>query len=365
MLSCNACQTEVLCVFEIIPLSLALGLSLAVFWFLQWRTGFFSTRYYTQVGLLLLIVLLAWWLIAVSWPANSVARVLVLLVALSVAAYHVGLFVFKLLLDSDNKYRWIHKANRALVKYDHPHERFTLRTQDGVRIQGVWLKCNPPVKKAVVVCHGAGRSKNTMSIVQTCTILATRYDVFTFDFRGHMESGGVFRANGDTEYDLLAVIDHVKRCGYEKIAVVGWSVGATTALLAAANGCPIDAIVAGAPPPVSLGEYKHLRLLKRVPVIGFPGGSAAATSRYMRVMPGKTYMNVLEFVDLVPPIPILMAYNDYDITLNIDASAFEMLHRKLPATTEAMRLPGRGHLFDWPNTFFFWEKMLRWLEVNF
>jgi hypothetical protein len=99
-------------------------------------------------------------------------------------------------------------------------------------------------------------------------------------------------------------------------------------------------------------------------MIQVPGGSAAATARYMRVVPGKSYMNVMDFVDQVPPIPILIAYNDFDTTLNIDAAAFEALHQRLP-TSETMRLPGHGHLFDWPNTFFFWNKMLDWLEVNF
>src|SRR5260221_12064422 len=45
----------------------------------------------------------------------------------------------------------------------------------------------------IFVCHGAGRSKNTIPVVQTVRVLATKYDVFTFDFRGHLESGGIFR----------------------------------------------------------------------------------------------------------------------------------------------------------------------------
>jgi pimeloyl-ACP methyl ester carboxylesterase len=357
---------------EAILLSILLACCLSVFWFLQWRTGFFSTRYYAQIGGLLLIATLAA-LTVISWRAYGEIGFIVGVMAACVAAYHSALFGFKLLLDTDNKYRWIHKANRALVNYDQPHQRLTFRTQDGVKIQAIRLTTNSngngngnaAHKKAVIVCHGAGRSKNTMSIVQTCAILATKYDVFAFDFRGHMESGGIFRANGDTEKDLVAMLEHIHRAGYEKIAVVGWSVGATTALLAAANGAKIDAIIAGAPPPVNLSEYKHLQLLQRMPVIQFPGGSAAAASRYMRVVPGTPLMNALDFAGQVPPIPILLVYNDFDTTLKVDASAFEALSAKLPATTETMRLPGSGHLFDWPNTFFFWTKMLDWLERNF
>jgi hypothetical protein len=37
----------------------------------------------------------------------------------------------------------------------------------------------------------------------------------------------------------------------------------------------------------------------------------------------------------------------------------------MPATTEKYPLPGRGHIFDWPNTFFVWNKMIAWLEENF
>lgn len=348
-------------------LSVLLAASLGIFWLLQWRTGFFSTRYYFQMAGLLIIVLLAVLFIAVSHPLEVGGfSLLTALAAASVAAFHSSLLVFKVLFDSDNKYRWIHKANRALVRYEQPHQRFTLRTRDGVRIQAVALTTAPDSEnKAVIVCHGAGRSKNTMSIVQTCSILATRYHVFAFDFRGHMESGGVFRANGDTVHDLEAMIDHIRRSGYEHVAVVGWSVGATTALMAAANGAPLDAIVAGAPPPVSLSEYKHLQLLKRIPMMQVPGSSAAATSRYMRVVPDKILMNVLDFVEFVPHIPILLAYNDYDDTLNVDYSAFETLHKKLPQTTESLRLPGHGHVFDWPNTFFFWKKMMDWLESHF
>jgi pimeloyl-ACP methyl ester carboxylesterase len=345
----------------IILLSLLLAGCLSAFWFMQWRTGFFSTRYYLQTGSLLFIGLLAAALVVISWP-----QVIIIFIAASIAAYHFALWGFKILLDSDNKYRWIHKANRALVRYEQPHQRFMLRTQDGVKIQAISLKNGvKPERKAVIVCHGAGRSKNTMSIVQTCSILATRYDVFSFDFRGHMESGGIFRANGDTEYDLMAMIDHVRQMGYERIAIVGWSVGATTALLAAANGAQIDAIIAGSPPPVSLEQYKHLQLLKRIPVMQVPGGSAAATARYMRVVPGKPFMNILDFAPLVPPIPILLVYNDYDTTIDLAAEAFEKLYEKLPPTTEQMRLPGNGHLFDWPNTFFFWTKMFDWLEQHF
>jgi pimeloyl-ACP methyl ester carboxylesterase len=201
--------------------------------------------------------------------------------------------------------------------------------------------------------------------VQTCSILATRYDVFTFDFRGHMESGGIYRGNCDTELDLLAMIDYLSQRGYSHIAIVGWSVGASTALLAAANGSPIEAIVAAAPPPVSLAEYKHIRLLRRAPMVSVPAVGMAAVSRYMRAMPGDALMNTLDFAHRVPPIPILLVHNEYDVTLNVAGSMFDALYDRLPRTTERVCLEGSGHIFDWPNSYLFWNRMLDWLAANF
>lgn len=349
---------------QITLLSLLLAGLLLTFWVVQWRTGFYSTRYHLQMGSLLLIGVCSLILAVLTLREGYFAFVLIVLVPLLV--YHIGLLGFRVLFDSDNKYRWIHRVNRAIVEYDLPHQRIALRTIDGVRIQAIDLTNGQPRSdRAVIVCHGAGRSKNTLAMVQTCSILATRYDVFTFDFRGHMESGGVYRGDCDTELDLLAMIDYLSQEGYSHIAIVGWSVGASTALLAAANGSPIEAIVAAAPPPVSLAEYKHIRLLRRAPMVSVPAVGMAAVSRYMRAMPGGNLMNTLDFADRVPPIPILLVHNEYDVTLNVAASMFDRLYERLPRTTERICLEGAGHIFDWPNTYLFWNRMLDWLAENF
>src|SRR5450432_3604456 len=223
------------------------------FWYLQIFTRTLSTRYYLQVTLLGVVSLssgcLALRLLAFE---QSWTMFIAVIGMAAVFIYHTGLFFIKFVMETDTRYRWIHKANRAIVSYDLPHERFTLHTDDGVRLQAIAL-CHAATRnaKAVVICHGAGRNKNTLPIVQTAQILATIYDVFTFDFRGHMESGGVFQADGDTELDLKAMLDYLVQAGYKKIAVIGWSIGAWTGLLSASRGRPIDALIAGAPPPAN------------------------------------------------------------------------------------------------------------------
>jgi pimeloyl-ACP methyl ester carboxylesterase len=346
-------------------MSIAFALLFVTFWVFEYRTRFFSTRYFLQVECLLGIAVAGLYLGARILSENvNPLTVTFALAMLSVAIFHAGLAIIKL-RESDTRYRWIHKANRAIVTYGTPHERIALRTDDGEHIQAIKV-CNPygnsnDPTKAVIVCHGAGRSKNTMPIVQTCKVLATKYDVFTFDFRGHMESGGVFKADGDTEYDLKAMVEYVKKLGYEKIAVFGWSIGAWTALLSASRGRPIDAIIAGSPPPYNMSTMFFVRGLEMMRSLHLPLLAGVAVVRNMWTTTGQHILNISEFVKTLPRMPILMVYNEYDYTLKIPAEEFEKLIEVLPFGAEKMKLPGRGHLFDWPNTYFVWQKMFDWL----
>src|SRR5258707_6426102 len=233
----------------------------------------FSPRYYLQVGLLFAISLASGYLAIRLLAFEQTWLPLVGVVGMgAIFIYHAGLCFVKLVLQSDSRYRRLYSANRAIVSYSSPHERLTLRTDDGERLQVIALCSDTTGKseKAIVICHGAGRNKNTLPIVQTAQILATKYDVFTFDFRGHMESKGVFHADGDTELDLKAMLDYLKQIGYKKIAVVGWSIGAWTALLSAARGRPIDAVIAGAPPPANMSLPLSIRCLGQMRVFPSP-----------------------------------------------------------------------------------------------
>src|SRR5258706_5379035 len=261
---------------DTIVLVLGFAAVFVAFWLWQMRTRFLSTRYYLQEGLLLILTVFPAYLgLKIFAEIPGMASIAALVLFLILAVYHFILFIIKLTAESDTKYRWIQRANRALVNYDCPHDRFTLKTDDGVTIQAISLTNddrdnNQQHNKAIIVCHGAGRSKNTLPVVQTVRILATKYDVYTFDFRGHMESYGVFKADGDTEYDLKAMIEHVEKAGYQKIAVFGWSIGAWTALLSASRGRHINAIIAGSPPPVHLARLFLMRTLEQWRLLQIP-----------------------------------------------------------------------------------------------
>ncbi|MBX3062795.1 MAG: alpha/beta fold hydrolase [Anaerolineae bacterium] len=353
---------------DLLIVATALVILVLLFWYLQLKTGFLSTRFFVQVGGLIVIGGLGIYLgIRLLSLSLSVINILGALALFAIAVYHLAFTFFKLTTEADSRYRKLHKANRAVVNYDMKHERFVVTTDDGVKLRGVMLNYHPEGHdKAVIVCHGAGRSKNTIPIVQTCEVLATRYVVFAFDFRGHMESGGEFKADGDTDADLKAVIDYVRGLGYQKVAVFGWSIGAWTALLSASRGRLIDAIIAGSPPPINIADTRQIELMQRYRWISLLVRFGVAVMRNFRARLGDYALQITEFAARVPAnIPVLLVFNDYDYTSRVDASKFDELYEKLPGDREKLQLPGKGHLFDWPNTYFLWTKMLDWLNARF
>src|SRR5260221_1388959 len=126
-----------------------------VFWLLQIRTSYFSTRYHLQVWFLLAIgVTSAAAAYSIAEAQTYWAQIIVAILIGLYSLYHFVLLAIRVTSESDGKYRWIRRANRALVNYDCPHDRFTLRTQDGVNIQAISLS-NKTKKadKAIIVCH--------------------------------------------------------------------------------------------------------------------------------------------------------------------------------------------------------------------
>src|SRR5579859_1817485 len=110
---------------DILVESIAFVVLFIAFWYLQLRTRFFSTRYFLQVGSLLVLALVSLYLLSrlVTGEITPLTLVAAVLLAL-VVIYHAGLAVIKL-RETDTRYRRMRKANRAVVAYDMPHERLS------------------------------------------------------------------------------------------------------------------------------------------------------------------------------------------------------------------------------------------------
>lgn len=108
-----------------------------------------------------------------------------------------------------------------------------LITVDGVEI--AYEHFRNGFDSVIVICPGFFNSKSNGGIRKSIDIVSGSYDVIIFDFRGHGESGGKFTWTAKEPMDLEAVLDYAVECGYKKIGILGFSLGAAVSIIVAAR----------------------------------------------------------------------------------------------------------------------------------
>ncbi len=117
-----------------------------------------------------------------------------------------------------------------------------------------WLALNAPHAPVIILTHGT--PGNRVSMIQRAAFLFKHgYNVLLFDFQSYGQSQGVMSTLGMVESeDILSAISYIRSLpdtSDSKIGVLGLSMGATAAVLAAsrtndiaalvAESCPVDA----------------------------------------------------------------------------------------------------------------------------
>ncbi|MQA27452.1 MAG: alpha/beta fold hydrolase [Micromonosporaceae bacterium] len=107
----------------------------------------------------------------------------------------------------------------------------SLRTEDGVRIDACHrAAANGAADLAIVVAHGFTGSWRRVPQSRIASALAATAGVVGFDFRGHGRSGG-HSTVGDREIlDVQAAAQHARGLGYQRVATVGFSMGASVVI---------------------------------------------------------------------------------------------------------------------------------------
>jgi pimeloyl-ACP methyl ester carboxylesterase len=106
-----------------------------------------------------------------------------------------------------------------------PARPFTVRTEDGVRIEGHRIGEPGTDLPAVILAHGLMGWHRKPRFAAFAERLASRFTVYTFDMRGHGDSGGISDFGGAEMYDVDAVLGCVRRVGHERVITAGTSMG--------------------------------------------------------------------------------------------------------------------------------------------
>ncbi len=121
-----------------------------------------------------------------------------------------------------------------------------ITTEDKHRISVASLRKNR--ETAVIVAHGFYNNKDTYLFKQISEMVYKHYDTYSFDFRGHGKSSGLFSWTTHEPSDLRAVISHVKNEGYKKIGLIGFSLGAAASLIESSSNSHVDSVIAVSSP---------------------------------------------------------------------------------------------------------------------
>jgi dipeptidyl aminopeptidase/acylaminoacyl peptidase len=124
-------------------------------------------------------------------------------------------------------------------------EPVTFTSADGLRLTGWYIPSHN--EASIILCHGLGGNRADM-LPQAVLLAKHGYGSLLFDFRAHGQSEGEMVTYGYAETDdVLAAVDHLlsrSDVDPQRIGILGGSLGAATAIRAAARSTHLKAVVA-------------------------------------------------------------------------------------------------------------------------
>lgn len=117
--------------------------------------------------------------------------------------------------------------------------------QDGTLLRGWWIQPPQPADGTIVIVHGHNGSMDG-DTATAARLARAGWRILMFDLRAHGRSGGHAVTFGAREYlDVLAALDWLQGThGITAVGLLGFSMGACVALIAAALDGRVRAVVA-------------------------------------------------------------------------------------------------------------------------
>ncbi len=110
-------------------------------------------------------------------------------------------------------------------------EKVTFKNSRGLNLAGIFYPADSD--KCVVISHGFTANKDRERLIRLSNLLSSEgFAVLRFDFGGSGESDSREITLKDQTDDLNSAIDFIRKKGYNKIALLGESLGGLTSILA-------------------------------------------------------------------------------------------------------------------------------------
>jgi len=220
---------------------------------------------------------------------------------------------------------------------------FTSRL-DNLVLKGWYLEGEQD-RPTIIMVHGreGNRAIGTPGILELASRLVEKgFHVLMFDLRGHGESEGTYLSAGYYErYDLLGAVDYARSRGASKIGVVGFSMGAATSILAAAEEPGISAVVSDSS-FADLTEIANREVKKQTHL---PAWFAPGYLLVLKVWYGIDLNSVrpVDAVGRIAPRPILFIHGQADNYFP-STHANRLYEASNNASNQVWLVPDAGHI---------------------
>ncbi|HEX4398829.1 MAG TPA: alpha/beta fold hydrolase [Trebonia sp.] len=219
----------------------------------------------------------------------------------------------------------------------------TLVTEDGVPIDAVHLP--GPRELAIVMAHGFTQSWQQPLVWTIARRFNLKAGVVTFDFRGHGRSGGLSTLGDKEIYDLDMAVHYARELGYQKVAAVGFSMGASVVLRQAALQGGVDAAVSVSGP--GRWFYRGTEPMRKVHFVAEKRLGRMIARRFLntridsRGWPVPDPLPPAAAAERISPVPLLIVHGDKDQFFPADHA--RQLYAAAREPKELWLIPGFGH----------------------
>jgi len=231
----------------------------------------------------------------------------------------------------------------ALLGLNYEDVSFSSRG-DELTLRGWYLPAQNSETVIIMLHGGEGhRADPNVGVLDIASgLVGHGYNVLMFDLRGHGESDGNRMSAGYYEKrDLLGAIDYVKERGLERIGVLGFSMGAATALMATAENEDVDTVVADS----SFADLKDMMEPEFSKRTKFPKFFLPGLLFMVKIMYGVDFSAIkpVESVSEIAPRPVFFIHGELDEVVPLE-HAYRLQQASQNQQNQLWVVPQAGHV---------------------